>query len=81
MREIEFQVRASTRGEAYRIIATGIRPEGGGVLLSPSEAVPSDLTEAFNRFLTEFPLSIGTWDHKIGDTNYKIDFRFADVAH
>jgi hypothetical protein len=77
VRDLLLEIKASSDGEPYRLIATGVRPIGGSVLFSPSEPVPSELLRALNRYLDEFDPGVGTWSHTVGRTTYQVAFTLA----
>jgi hypothetical protein len=80
MHDLQLEIRVSVGGEPYRTIATGIRPVGGNAFFpSTSEPLPSELLEAFNRYLGEFDLTVGTWNYQIGNTTYKVLFTSAST--
>jgi hypothetical protein len=54
---------------------TGIRPIGGGALLSSTEPLPSELVGKLNKYLEKFdPSGPGTWHHTIGEITYQVAF-------
>lgn len=72
-------VNVSRNGERHRRIAWGImHPDDGRIDFSAStETVPDEVLDEFNRYLSEFRVSEGTWHHTSGETDYEFIFRQA----
>src|SRR5580704_17464703 len=63
MRDLLLELKASTNGEPFRLVATGVRPMGGGTKFSTAKPLPQELLRALNHNLDEFDPSVGTWNH------------------
>ena len=75
--KLRLKIEASTGGKAYRTIAIGIRHEDGRFDFPPmsgGELVPTEVPDALHRHLKDFHPSVGTWNHKIGDTDNRVYF-------
>ena len=81
MPDLLLKIRIS-RGEPWRIIATGVWPAGGSLTLGdPTEHLPPELITALNRHQLEFEPIIGTWNYTVGDANYQVAFSFYDMRN
>ena len=74
MRDLLLELNASTHGEPFRLVATGVRPVGGSAQFSTAKPLPPELLRALNHYLDEFDPSVGTWNHTIGLTAYEVNF-------
>ena len=54
MRDLLLELKASSHGEPFRLVATGVRPIGGSALFSTLEPLPQELLRELNRYLEEF---------------------------
>jgi hypothetical protein len=75
MQTLRLKITAATNGEPYRSIADGRWNEDGTANFpTVTEAIPQELLEWFSRLQAETQLSIGTWNHDIGNTRYQVAF-------
>jgi hypothetical protein len=75
MQTLKLKIEASTNDEPYRAIADGTRDPNGRIeFATANEMVPHGMLEAFDRYLNEVQLTVGTWTYKSGDNNYKVSF-------
>jgi hypothetical protein len=74
MRDLLLELKASTHGETFRLVATGVRPIGGSAQFSTAKPLPQELVRALNRYLEEIDSSVGTWSHTIGLITYEVNF-------
>jgi hypothetical protein len=75
MEELRLKVKAAVGSEPLRTVALGVRHPDGSMTFTPtSEPLPDELLESLSRYFGEFGLSVGTWSHRIGDTNYQVEF-------
>ena len=75
--DLRLRVEASTGGDSYRSVAIGVRHADGTVgfsLARKGESPAPELLDALHRHLEEFQPSVGTWYHKVVDTDYRVSF-------
>ena len=77
MRDLLLELKASSHGEPFRLVATGVRSIGGSAQFSTFAPLPQELLRALNRYLEEFDPNIGSWNYTIGLTAYEVNFTLA----
>ena len=53
MRDLLLELKASTHGEPFRLVATGVSPFGGSAQFSTAKPLPQELLRALNYYLDE----------------------------
>jgi hypothetical protein len=74
--DLRLKIEASTGGQPYRPVATGIRQANGSIdfRAGSGELMPQEMLAALQRHLDEFQPSVGSWNYKVGDTDYRAFF-------
>lgn len=75
MQDLKLKVKASTGGEAHRVIATGTRYADGRIEFpSVTEQVPPEILDKLHRYFQELGVREGTQSYKLGNTDYQVSF-------